>query len=298
MKYENKVTVACVNFGGNWGNKAARLEKMKGQVRVAARQGANIIVFPETALTGYECDEEGTRLKKPCKLHAEGAELVPGPSTEEMASLAKELDVYIVFGMVERDKANPQQPPYNATALVAPEGVRGTYRKLHLAPPPRYRESICFTAGNSLPVWETRFGIIGILICYDFNFVPELARIMALKGARLIINTMGSPTMPGKRDFLVQQTGCRATENLLFTASANLVGPERTWSFHGNSTIAGPSNQRFANILAEAGDTEEIISATLNFDLIDYWVEILPWKAQRQAKLIAEEFIKIAQSSK
>ena len=297
MKYENKVTVACVNFGGNWGNKAARLEKMKGQVRVAAKQGANIIVFPETALTGYECDEEGTRLKKACKFHAEGAEPVPGPSTEEMANLAKELDVYIIFGLVEQHDTNPELPPYNATALIAPEGVRGTYRKLHLAPPPRYRESICFTPGNSLPVWETRYGIIGILICYDFNFVPELARILALKGARLIINTMGSPTMPGKREFITQQTGARSTENLVYTATANMVGPERTISFHGNSTIAGPTPVRFANILAQAGDTEEIISATLNLDLIDYWVDILPWKAQRQGKLIAEELTKIAEAT-
>ena len=295
MKYENKATLAVVNFNGEWGNKPARLEKMMAQVKLAARQGADIIVFPELALSGYECDEEGTRLMKPCKMHEEAAEIVPGPSTNEMAKLAKELGVYVIFGMPELDKADPKVR-YIAAAIVAPEGVLGTYRKLHLAPPPSFREDSCFTPGNEIPVWETKFGLVGVVICYDFFFFPELSRILALKGARLVINVSASPSFePGKCELFTRQTGAMASENFIYTASANLVGIDRVTHFHGNSTIAGPTNSRFGSILALAGETEEVIMVSLNFDLVDYWNKVaLNWKAARQTRLITEEFLKLA----
>jgi predicted amidohydrolase len=162
MKYENKVTLACVNFSGEWGNKAARLEKMKTQVKLAARQEVDMIVFPELALSGYQCDEEGTRLMKPCAMHGDTAETIPGPATEEMAELAKEHDIYIIFGMPERDKISPKIH-YNSAAIVAPEGILGAYRKIHLATPAKLtetysdglRESVCFAPGTELPIWET-----------------------------------------------------------------------------------------------------------------------------------------------
>lgn len=297
QKYESKATIACVNFTPHWGNKAACLEKIKTQIRQAAKQGADIIVFPELALGGYECDEEGTRLKIPCKMHQEAAEVVPGPSTQQIAGLAKEMGVYVILGLTERDQDNPAIR-YNSAAVIAPEGVLGTYRKLHLAAPPRWRESTCFTAGNSIPVWNTRFGPIGVVICLDFFRFPELSRIMVLKGARLIVNPMGSPSYPGKYEFLLQQAGCRASENFVYTAVANLVGIDRATSFHGNSVIAGPGLTRFVNIYAMGGETEEVVSATVNFDVIDYWREILDWRGMRQTKLITDEFVKLANVAK
>ena len=302
MKYESKATLALVNFNGEWGNKAARLEKMMGQVRVAARQGADIIVFPELCLSGYQCDEEGSRELKPCKMHEEAAETVPGPSSEEMAKLAKELGVYIIYGLPERDKTDPKIR-YIAAAVVAPEGILGTYRKLHLAPNPKIPtlypllETICFKPGTEIPVWETKFGPIGILICFDSTFFPELARIMAFKGARLIINVSASPSSPGKLEFFTRQTGARASENFIYYGVTNLAGKDRALSFHGNSTIAGPTGSKFTTILAQAGEAEEIISASLNFDLVDFWNnEMIDWKAAHQTQLIGEEFLKIAKA--
>ncbi|MBI2830835.1 MAG: carbon-nitrogen hydrolase family protein [Chloroflexi bacterium] len=295
-KYEKTVSLACVNFTAIWGNKAATLEKMKAITREAALQGNNIIVFPEIALTGHECDEEGVSNHKPCAMHRENAETVPGPSTEEMAKLARELDVYIIFGMPEQDRTDSRLR-YIASAVIAPEGILGTYRKLHLGPKPISNESVCFVPGNSISVWETRYGPLGVQICKDFWFYPELSRIMALKGARLLINTTASPARPGKPYFLVQLTGARATENLVYTASANLVGKDRSMNFYGSSSICGPVflpsafGPRFDAVIATGSDhTEEIVSATLNFEKLHRWWHFLDWTEDRQAQLIADEF--------
>ncbi len=293
MTYQDTVSVACINFHTAWGDKAANLEKMKSFATEAAKQGNNIIVFPELALSGYECSEDIGAEKGSCRLHRESAETIPGPATEEMAELAKDLDVYIIFGMPERDKAN-SAACYISSVILAPEGILGAYRKLQLAPRPRFTESLCFSPGGDVPVWKTRYGNIGVLICYDFYFFPELARIMALKGAILLINTTASAAGPGKPYYIVQQTGCRATENLVYAASANLVGKERTKTYYGHSVIAGPHAPRPAFVFAEGGETEEIVSATLSFARLRAYTELLDWKKGRRSQLINREMNKVS----
>lgn len=288
-KYERFVSVACVNFQTRWGDKQANLEKMKVMVVETAKAGNNIIVFPELALSGYECDENIGKLRRSCAMHSSLAETVPGPSTLEMADLARELGVYVIFGMPEQDKDTPAVR-YISAAIIAPEGILGVYRKLHLAPPPRFTEDLCFTKGSEIPVWETNYGRIGVLICYDFWYFPELARILALKGARLIINIAGSGAGPGKPYFIVQQTGSRATENITYAVTANLVGKDRTKTFAGHSVIAGPLDPRPAHIFAEAGENEEVISGILDFEKLRLRHQLLPWRTNRQSKLINREF--------
>ncbi len=288
MVYQETVSVACINFQTAWGDKAANLSKLKTLTIEAARQGNNMIIFPELALSGYECSEEAGEGKKSCRMHRELAEVIPGPSTEEMRDLAKELDVYVIFGMPEQDKDN-SDARYVSSVVIGPEGILGSYKKLHLAPPPRYKETACFSLGDEVPVWETRYGIIGVLICYDFFYFPELARIMTLKGANLLINTTASAAGPGKPYFIVQQTGCRATENLVYAASANLVGKERTKSYYGHSVIAGPLVPKPAFVFAEGGETEEIVSATLSFPKLQAYVRLLDWKKSLRSSLINRE---------
>jgi len=254
MEHRETVSVACVNFCPEWGDKAANISKIKAFSKQAADQDNNIIIFPELALTGYECGNRTDETEKPCRMHHELAETVPGPATVEIVKLARKLDVYIIFGMPEKDRTDPDSL-YISSVIIGPEGLLGSYRKLHLAPLPRFTESICFSTGNEVPVWKTRYGIIGVLICYDFYFFPELARIMTLKGADLLINTSASSAGPGKPYFIVQQTGSRATENCVYAASANLVGKERTNSYYGHSVIAGPLPPRPAYIFAEGGET-------------------------------------------
>ena len=182
MTYQDTISVACINYHTEWGDKAANLEKMKTITIEAARRGNNMVIFPELALSGYECGEDAGKGGNSCTMHRELAETIPGPSTEEMKELSRESDVYIIFGMPEQDKNNADVR-YISSVAIGPEGILGSYRKLHLAPPPRFKETICFSPGDKVPVFKTRYGIIGILICYDFYFFPELARIMTLKGA-------------------------------------------------------------------------------------------------------------------
>jgi predicted amidohydrolase len=265
QKYEKVVSIGCVNFTTVWGNKQANLDKMKKYISDAAEQGNNFVVFPELALSGYECDEG-------C-MHRTNAETVPGPSTEEIAALAKKHNVYVVFGLPEKDKKDPNIH-YISSAVVGPEGILGTYRKLHLMEAP-FTETKCFKPGNDLPIFETKYGPVGIQICYDFWSFPEITRILALKGARIIINTTASPSGPGKPYFMVQQTGARATENIVYAASANLTGKDRTKTFYGHSTIAGRGS-KLAQIYAEGGEEEGIISATLSFELLHKLRETSP----------------------
>ena len=149
-KYEKFVTLGAVNWHGEWGNKAANLEKMKAKMREAALLGVNMLCFPELALTGYECGEEARRDQKPCALHTEAAETIPGPSTEEIAKLAGELGMYVVFGMPEKD-AKDSKAKYIAAAVVGPEGVLGSYRKLHLATPPYGLNTFALSQAMSCP---------------------------------------------------------------------------------------------------------------------------------------------------
>jgi predicted amidohydrolase len=294
MTDQGTVTLACINFETAWGDKAANLKKMRSFITKAATIGNNIIIFPELALTGYECSEDIGHDRKSCRMHQELAETIPGPSTQEMAQLAKERDVYIIFGMPEQDIAN-SDIRYISSVIISPEGIMGAYRKLHLGPWPRFTESRCFSPGDSVPVWRTRYGNIGILICYDFYFYPELARIMVLKEATLLVNTTASATGPGKPYYIVQQTGCRATENLVYAASANLVGKERTKSYYGHSVIAGPHYPKPAFVFAEGGETEEIVSATLSFKRLETYRNRLNWKNDRQSQLINKEMQKVVE---
>jgi len=154
-------------------------------------------------------------------------------------------------------------------------------------------ENICFKPGDQLPVFETRYGPIGILICYDFWRHPELSRILTLKGARLIINATASSTNP---HFIEVMTSARATENYVYAASANLVGKEKTKSYFGHSTIAGPVFPRSMPVLAAAGDTEQIVSAALNFESLHRLDEVNKWKKERRADLINREFLSLEKS--
>lgn len=287
--YQKTVSIACINFNTLWGDQTATLEKMKWYIEEAAKQGNDIVVFPESALCGFECDEEGTTQRKPCAMHRDAAETIPGPSTEEIARLASALDIYVVFGMAEQDKHNPNVH-YNASVVISPEKILGAYRKVTLSPPPLFSESFCSTPGEELPIFETEFGPIGVQICYDFLLMPELSRILALKGARLIINTTASPSGPWKPYFLAQQTGARASENLIYCASANQVGKGRVTSFAGGSVIAGPLGTQLAFVYAQASDhSEEMVSATLDFERLERIRELIPWRKNRRGELIARE---------
>ena len=281
-QYEDTVTLGCVNYGSIWNDKAASIGKVKRLIGDAADQGIDILVFPELSLSGYESNEDNT-------MHREFAETIPGPATEEIAALTKKLDIYVILGMPERDPGDAATC-YISCPLLGPEGFIGNYRKLHLGTPPLFRESLCFTGGDGVPVFTTRYGPIGIQICADFWVFPELSRILMLKGARIIVNSTASMSRPGRPFYMTSMTSARATENMVYAASANLVGKERTLSYYGCSTIAGPSYPRFSHIYAQAEDREEIISATLSFDKLHRFREAVSLDKLRRSDVISGEF--------
>jgi len=294
-EYEKTVTLAGVNWKGEWGNKKANLEKMKTTVKQASQIGINIIAFPELALTGYECGPEARSEQKPCEMHSKGAETIPGPSTEEMAGLAKELNMYIIFGMPERDSNDPNVK-YITTAIVGPEGVLGGYRKMHLATPPVWTEYFCFKRGNDLPIFETRYGPVGIQICADFWMYPELSRLLFFRGARIIFNTSGSAVAPGKIDLITYETTARAQSNQCYIVSCNHVGTERTISYYGHSTIAGPGFPKFQKMLVTSESIEEIVWATVSFETLAHSRKIFRVLEAGNWELIAREYRKVADS--
>lgn len=311
--FATTVTLGAVNFAPVPGNVPATLAKVEANIAEAALQGIDILAFPEEALTGLGgCDACRTGADH-CDYHDAMAQTVPGPATQRIAELCAQHDMYVALGMIERDGDDPTRL-YNAVAFVGPEGIQGTYRKLHLGSLPWVSEGVTFAPGTELPVFETRFGPVGIQICYDFWFNPELSRLLALKGARILLNCCGTFAGPGKRDYMTHTTCTRAQENLCFVVSANHAGGDhatasyaagevdkgRTAEMLGYSTIAGPDFPRFSRVLAEADGGEGIISATVNFEKLHRWEPIFPWRDWRGthqsgvSELIAEEFAKLA----
>jgi predicted amidohydrolase len=286
------ITVACANFEGVPRDKAATLEKMRAAVADAAARGSDLVVFPELALNTWGKCDDCARLHQPCAWHRGQAEVADGPSGRAIADVAAAHDIHVIYGFEELGDSGAI---YNSANIVGPDGVIGTYRKLHLGIP---LETDRFTPGDEVPVFETKLGPIGISICYDFYQGPELSRILALKGARLLVNPTGRGDMPRAREHLEQVTLVRAHENLVAAASANRVGSR--WA--GGSVIAAPQYPGFPVTLARAGTEEELIVADVDFARIAEWYDVLPWREwragpqQQLSRLVADELAQLAKS--
>ncbi|MEQ8790937.1 MAG: carbon-nitrogen hydrolase family protein [Pirellulaceae bacterium] len=222
----------------------ARMEQMLEQT---AAEGARLTIFPECALTGY-CFESLAEARP-------YAEPAPGPSIERMAGVCRRLGMHVVFGMLEQDG----ERMFNTCALVGPEGLVGTYRKIHLP----YLGIDMFTTPGDRPFAVHQAGElrIGMHICYDGAF-PEAARVMALAGADLIVLPTNWP--PGGRCTAQFVTNCRAMENHVYYAAVDRVGVEREFSFIGHSRICEPSGAAIADA---AHDRPAILYADLDVDI-------------------------------
>jgi len=265
-KYETDkktLTIASVNWSGIWGDKEANLGKMEIKIQEASDIGADMIVFPELVLSGYECDEEVHQHNKACSMHVALAETIPGPSTEAIGRLANELGVYVIFGMPEVEGTDTAII-YNSVAILGPGGLIGKYRKLYLPGLPMFTETLCFRPGSELPVFDTPYGLIGMQICADFALVPEFSRIQSLKGAQIIISPSAIPASIGRTSSIPELAARRGSDNQVYTVIANHTGKERSVSFAGHSSIAGPLPNKSINIFANASNGEEVLFATVN----------------------------------
>lgn len=230
--------VAGVQMDVRFGEREKNLARMEEALGEATRQGARLVVFPECALSGY-CFENLAE----ARAHAEP---LPGRSVNHLAQACRKLDVFAVMGLLEQDGDRT----FNAAALVGPEGLIGSYRKIHLP----YLGVDRFTTPGDRPfgVWPTGEIKVGMNICYDGAF-PEAARAMALDGADLIVLPTNWP--PGAECTAEFVINARAMENHVYYMAVNRVGEERGFRFIGQSKICGPSG----NVLAQASSEDETI---------------------------------------
>ena len=236
-----EIVIACVQMDCKLGDVEANRRGIVERLREAAARGAELVVFPECAATGYCFDSLAEA--------APSAEPLEGETARAVAAACRETGAHAVVGFIERDG----EKFYNAAMLVAPGGVVGSYRKAHL---PFLGVDRFLTPGDRpFQVFDLPGGKVGINICYDASF-PESARVLKLAGARLVVLPTNWP--PGAwrtPEFVVR---ARALENHVFFAAANRVGEERGWRFIGRSKILDCDGET----LAEAGgDAEEIIYA-------------------------------------
>lgn len=242
--------IACVQTDVRFADRPFNLEQVRGRLREAAGQGARLVVFPECVLTGY-CFES----KDEAWPHAEP---LPGPSTEALAADCKRLGVWAIVGLLE---AVPGEGTlFNAAALVGPDGLRATYRKIHLP----YLGVDRFTTPGDRPFAVHDLGglRVGMTICYDGSF-PESARCLMLDGADLVVlPTNWPPGASGTVEYLVR---ARAVENHIYYAAANRVGEERGFRFIGRSRVVDPTG---AFLAVSETERPEILYADLDSERV------------------------------
>ena len=240
----DKVNIAAVQMNPKITRKGENLDKILLETKVAAQNGADLIVFPECAITGYVFSSREEAMPF--------TETIPGDSTDRLAAYCRELGVHVVAGLLEKDVDRC----YNAAVLVGPGGLVGKYRKNHL---PFLGIDRFIDAGDKpFQVYKTPIGNIGIHICYDCNF-PESARVMALLGADIIALPTNWPE--GREKVVDYVVNARAYENRIHLVAVDRVGDERGTRFLGRSKIISASG----DTLAEAGSSnEETIYAEVN----------------------------------
>lgn len=233
----------------NTADRAANIEKLKVNIRKAAREGAELVVLQELHNGLYFCQTEDTSM-------FDLAETIPGPSTETFGALAKELDIVLVLSLFEKRAPGLY---HNTAVILEKDGtIAGKYRKMHIPDDPAYYEKFYFTPGDlGFEPIDTSVGRLGVLVCWD-QWYPEAARLMAMRGAEMLIY----PTAIGWESSDTQEEKDRqlgawvtiqrghAVANGLPVISVNRTGHEPDPSgqtggiqFWGNSFVAGPQGE-------------------------------------------------------
>ncbi len=239
-------------------------------IREAAARGAQIICLQELFTSVYFCQVEDHK-------YFQLGETIPGPTTEKMQALAKELGVVIIAPLFERRAPGVY---HNTAAIIDADGsYLGKYRKMHIPDDPLFYEKFYFTPGDlGFLAWDTKFARIGVCVCWD-QWYPEAARLTALRGAQILFYPTaigwhpGEKAQYGERHHSSWETIQRghAIANGCYVAAPNRVGHEAPdggdgIEFWGQSFICDPSGQ----ILQKASvDREEILVAEIDLDTVD-----------------------------
>ena len=243
-----KMRIALVQFEGELGNVEANVAKAVGQIAEAAANGADMVVFPELFSTGYHLDTVGPKMTEYAAMDES--------TIEALSKAARENNCYVVAGIAMLHGL--VGVPFNSAVFIDRTGeVQGSFDKVHLWALERFY----FRSGDEFPVFETEFGRVGIIICYDLGF-SEAARVLALRGAELIL----CPSAWCVEDMDIWHTNvpCRALENTCFVAAVNRFGREgEDLYMPGHSMVCEPRGHRIAYVEEEA---EAILYADIDFD--------------------------------
>ena len=249
------VAVAALQISRRTGDKEANIATAIAALRVAAAGGAQIVALPELFSTEYFCQTYDPRFFA-------YAEPIPGPTTDRLAAVTRELGVTVVAPIFEIDR--DRHVFFNSAAVIGPEGLIGRYRKRHIPSIPNALEKLYFAPGNvGYPVFETPHARIGVVICYDRHF-PECYRHLALGGAQIVFTCANTPTPQSKR-LWVPEMMVNASGNGIYIVQTNAVGREGSFDFFGLSTVVGPRGELIGQLEApEPG----ILRADLDLDIV------------------------------
>ncbi len=254
------------------------LDSAERLVRAAAAKGAEIICLQEMCSTLYFCRSENPELFR-------YAEEIPGGTTERFAALAKELGVVIILPLFERRAPGLF---HNTVAILDADGrYLGKYRKMHIPEDPGFHEKFYFTPGDlGYPVWDTAFGRIGVLICWD-QWYPEAARLAAMQGAKILFYPTAIGWLAEEKQALgtaqhnaweTVQKG-HAVANGCFVAASNRIGWEGNTEFWGQSFVANP----YGEIIARTSESKETAEAVVcDLDLLEEFRNIWPFFRDRR----------------
>ena len=247
----------------------ANLKKTLALASRAAQRGAQIICTQELFRSQYFCqseDHKNFRLAEP----------IPGPSTDAFGKLARKHKVVVIASLFEKRAAGVY---HNTAAIIDADGsLLGSYRKMHIPDDPLFYEKFYFTPGDlGFKAWPTRYGKIGVLICWD-QWYPEAARLTALQGAQILFYPTAIGWHPREKKKLGQRQHdaweiiqrSHAVANGCYVAVVNRIGHEKLAGqgieFWGQSFVAGTSGE----ILAKASvDQEEILIVPVDLAAVD-----------------------------
>jgi omega-amidase len=240
-----RLTISLAQIHVALGDPATNLKKVDEWTAEAAQRGSNLIVFPEMWTTGYDW-------KNIRPLSVGQDEVI-----EAVAGLAKKYNLWLTGSMLA---LNDDGRPTNTSILFDPQGQQvGVYRKAHLFG--LMNEDQYLAAGQHLTTVETPWGYVGLAICYDLRF-PEMFRAYALGGVNVVFlpSAWPHPRLAHWRTLL----RARAIENQMYIVAVNQVGGDGTYHFCGHSAIIDP----WGEIVVEAGETEVLLTATLETDQV------------------------------
>ena len=236
LSYSNNVTdgpvAAVVNMPGVWGDKQANIDAMEKYVVEAGEKGVDILVFPETVLTGYEWkkpENDPYYQESGVAMQVALAETVPGPTTNYFSKYAQQYGMYIIFGMTEKEDEpiydmtdSGTEKVYNSAAILYPDGKIDSYQKMHRAG----NESKWSVCGSTPYMFETEWGKIGIDICRDGHFYPELGRYYSAMGCTMLIHPTATTGNPWYRETRI---GSYTDRDGMAAITCNLLGPDGTY---------------------------------------------------------------------